>query len=1076
MKKAVQLLLLVAAVTCRVHAQQRLFDQRVQLKTCNITIDANAFIATTFIEMEFYNPKGEEVEGLQTFELKRGQVVTAFQLELNGKYRDGSIEERWKANRAYSSIVGKRIDPALLQMDWQNHYSLRIYPIPAKSSRKVTLTITQMMEEDSNRLTYFLPLNFLDTCGTVNIKASCSRYDNAGTVIANKGLLENQRFTESATASSLNWSSSNCLLNKPVSFSLLLTNRKPLYCVSKTNNENHFVMRVFPDVPKTYQVKPQSLHVYWDVSFSGKDRNLTKEIDFLENYLRTSAVKKVYITQFNQEIKQERVFTIPENSFYSIRNYLFNCNYEAATLLGSLDFSKTEADMILLFSDGINSYGRQLPQQGHVPVNCITSSRAVDYNNLLKISTQGAGAVINLLNTTAEDGIKKISLAENFLSKIKGKALLFNEPFPVKIEKNILLTGTVAGAGDFTLVYGNSGVTNKTENYSMAMQGSCGGELYSKLRMLKAYDSLMYTPDYYRHWQDMVIFGLTEKVITPQTSYLVLERIEDYIKYNIAPPAELVEKCAELNYVYNSGYKINVLKRSTQQDALRDVSKAYNERIKWWDKTATLIQSDELIVGTVPTAATNGTPGAAAQTTTATNWVDNNIAGSSELREVVVTGAFGVRRAARMVTGSVQLVHAEQLNVVRQQNINEALAGKVAGLQVRSQSYAKLGYASAAMIRLRGENSLTTGGGVVYVVNGTIMDNSSDINVDDIEDVTVLQGPAAAALFGPDGANGAIVINTKKAKKGYPYGQRVWGNYKLSDMEDVDYLLEIRNEARVDAWSVYERLQKSHADELAFYFDMADYFFEINQAGRAQSILLTAIELCKGNSAGLRLAAFTLEKWKHFEAAIELYKQILATEDNNMPVKRDLALAYLQNKNYQQAVNTYYSLITAANNENQYLLLKENALAELNAVIALEPDGLDISFIDRGLIKILPSGLRIAVEGNNNSVNNLQVQEPGSAVCNFTNPATVNGGRLKTDAQYWNNNNISEYVIKNASKGKYRVRVNANGYYDYYGNHMPETIRFVVFKNFHKKDMTIEVQHVSIDNQYGVVEIGEVVL
>jgi TonB-dependent SusC/RagA subfamily outer membrane receptor len=54
----------------------------------------------------------------------------------------------------------------------------------------------------------------------------------------------------------------------------------------------------------------------------------------------------------------------------------------------------------------------------------------------------------------------------------------------------------------------------------------------------------------------------------------------------------------------------------------------------------------------------------------------------------------------------------------------------------------------------------------LYVVDGTIIPSASDINPDDIEDVTVLQGPSAAALFGAEGSNGAIVINTKKAKRG----------------------------------------------------------------------------------------------------------------------------------------------------------------------------------------------------------------------------------------------------------------------------------------------------------------------
>jgi TonB-linked SusC/RagA family outer membrane protein len=137
---------------------------------------------------------------------------------------------------------------------------------------------------------------------------------------------------------------------------------------------------------------------------------------------------------------------------------------------------------------------------------------------------------------------------------------------------------------------------------------------------------------------------------------------------------------------------------------------------------------------------------------------------TNELKEVVVTGAMGVKRAARSTGSSVQNISGDQMNTIRQTNINNALAGKVAGAQVRSQSVAKLG--AETTVRLRGENGLTSGAGALYVIDGTIMTGNADINPDDVEDITVLQGPAAAALFGPDGANGAIVINLKKAKKG----------------------------------------------------------------------------------------------------------------------------------------------------------------------------------------------------------------------------------------------------------------------------------------------------------------------
>jgi TonB-linked SusC/RagA family outer membrane protein len=133
------------------------------------------------------------------------------------------------------------------------------------------------------------------------------------------------------------------------------------------------------------------------------------------------------------------------------------------------------------------------------------------------------------------------------------------------------------------------------------------------------------------------------------------------------------------------------------------------------------------------------------------------------LKEVVVTGAYDMKRSSRSTSYSAQNVGGEQLNVIRQTDLNNALAGKVAGIQVRSQSSAMLG--TTGTVRLRGTSGLGGDQDILYVVDGTILPNPNDINMDDIENVTVLQGPAAAAQFGSQGANGAIVMTTKKSKR-----------------------------------------------------------------------------------------------------------------------------------------------------------------------------------------------------------------------------------------------------------------------------------------------------------------------
>ncbi|MCX6325998.1 MAG: SusC/RagA family TonB-linked outer membrane protein [Bacteroidia bacterium] len=132
------------------------------------------------------------------------------------------------------------------------------------------------------------------------------------------------------------------------------------------------------------------------------------------------------------------------------------------------------------------------------------------------------------------------------------------------------------------------------------------------------------------------------------------------------------------------------------------------------------------------------------------------------LQEVVVTSGYGIKRAPRSSSALNQVVSSDKLTAVRQTNVNNALAGKVSGIQFQGQSAAALGRQSA--IRLRGDGGFSTGTSILYVVDGTILPNSNDINMDDIEDISVLSGPSASAILGSQGANGAIIITTKKAK------------------------------------------------------------------------------------------------------------------------------------------------------------------------------------------------------------------------------------------------------------------------------------------------------------------------
>jgi TonB-linked SusC/RagA family outer membrane protein len=133
---------------------------------------------------------------------------------------------------------------------------------------------------------------------------------------------------------------------------------------------------------------------------------------------------------------------------------------------------------------------------------------------------------------------------------------------------------------------------------------------------------------------------------------------------------------------------------------------------------------------------------------------------ASQLQEVVVT-ALGISRDKKALNYAVQDLKADKLNFARDQNVGNALAGKIAGVQVLGQSGAKFGNPN---IRIRGVNSLS-GGDPLYVVDGTPTD-ISQVNMDDVENLTVLKGPSATALYGNRASAGVIVITTKRAKAG----------------------------------------------------------------------------------------------------------------------------------------------------------------------------------------------------------------------------------------------------------------------------------------------------------------------
>lgn len=178
---------------------------------------------------------------------------------------------------------------------------------------------------------------------------------------------------------------------------------------------------------------------------------------------------------------------------------------------------------------------------------------------------------------------------------------------------------------------------------------------------------------------------------------------------------------------------------------------------------------------------------------------------AQELEEIVVT-ALNISRSKKSLGYSVQQVSGDEVAISRTNDLTTSLSGKISGIQVFGTASSTFG---DSRIRIRGVNDLS-GSGAMYVVDGTPV-NHSDIDMSNVESVSVLKGPSAAALYGQRASKGVILISTKTGK----------GMTGTS--------IEVNSSVKFENLAVYPKLQNMYgqgnqrADGEAYQFPVFNY-------------------------------------------------------------------------------------------------------------------------------------------------------------------------------------------------------------------------------------------------------------
>jgi hypothetical protein len=574
----------------------------VYLQTLSVDVSISGTIATTTWTMTFKNKTSRILEGELNFPLPQGVSVSRYALDINGRLREAVPVEKEKATRVFENTERRRVDPGLLEKVEGNGFRTRIYPINANGTRTVLIGYEEELSRDGRSATlYRLPLAFQYPIEEFAVNIGVLGNETRPAFEENTD--EALRFDEwnNSWTASRHWT--NYQADKSISIRIPTTANRGEAMMQQAGNHYFYVVSAFPQQMKIEKRLPQHVTLLWDASLSGLSRNQKKEFNLLDAYLSKLQEAEVTLVNFSNTVQEPQAFMVHNGQWQALRTALQNTVYDGATQFGALDLRKYPCDEFLLFSDGHSNFGSNNIQMGNHPVYAIASAAGSDFSFLQYIANTTGGECINLENTSV-DQAKVVLLYQSlhFLGVRHSADLEESYPsLPTPVFNGITVAGICyRPAMDLVLQfgYGNKVISEQKITLDFSRQRISAPGPSGRPASLSGPGLLPASqPDLARIWAQKKIAQLDTRyednkieiqqlgkrygIVTRNTSLIVLENVNDYITYQIEPPADLREAFDHIM----KGREQN--DRQTRQLVVNNAETYFDELLNWWKKDYT---------------------------------------------------------------------------------------------------------------------------------------------------------------------------------------------------------------------------------------------------------------------------------------------------------------------------------------------------------------------------------------------------------------------------------------------------------------------------------------------------------
>src|SRR5260221_437978 len=550
-------------------------DSAIQLQSVRIRAEISGRFARTEIEMTFFNPNRRVLEGELQFPLMAGQSMTGFAMDVNGVLRDAVPVDKARGQTVFEDVIRGKIDPGLLEATQGNNFKLRVYPIPAQGVKQVVLRIAETLGDavGGGRSLYRVPLGFAERVGSFGIAVHVDGGAQAPQII--RGVVGAAKFRREGDAWQLRESQTDFAGEGMLEIGM--TPSRDAHIATQVFEGKTYFMADVPLASKeAARSIPNIVGLVWDSSGSGAERDHGREMTLLDVYFRKLGNGDVRLTRIRDIAEAAGTFRIRNGDWSELRKVLLKTDYDGATNLGAFAPDR-EVGEYLLFSDGLGNYGDKPFAKLSVPLYAVSAAIKNDAGFLTHVAARSGGRFIDLLATSAADAAQRLLNASTRIVAIDANGatqLVAASPFAQ--DGRVLLAGVLNDA-ETTLRLQLQSPEGKTSSLSLPIKRATANSAlaagqWARLRINELEGEFEFNRAEIRR------LGQRFKLVTRETSLIVLDRVEDYARYEIVPPPELR---AEYEAIIFTASHISNRER---QSHLETIVRLFAEKTAWWNR------------------------------------------------------------------------------------------------------------------------------------------------------------------------------------------------------------------------------------------------------------------------------------------------------------------------------------------------------------------------------------------------------------------------------------------------------------------------------------------------------------